>query len=361
MRFRDSPEIVVDLDAIEQNFAVVKLLVGTAVAISAVVKSDAYGLGIDEILDPLLAAGCRSFFVANVCEALLVRERLRAAEVFILEAGAMDEKGVYDLAGFIPVCNNMADVDAASLSHGSYAINLDTGFSRFGLSFPELREVVHRKLPAPALVMSHLACADDPVSIRNQLQKNRFVQMCGLIPSAPRSLAASAGISLGTDYHFERVRIGSALYGLNNAGLDPNPFASVVSLRARIADVRLVHAGETVGYMGTFRASRPTWLGIVAIGYAHGLAWSLSNRASAEIGSYLAPLAGRIAMEYAAIDLTDVPATLHRPGLWVDLVNSRLPLEAMARAASTVPQEVLLRLGASSRRFYLRNRARGDV
>src|ERR1700737_2837764 len=122
MWFRDSPEIVVDLDAIEQNFAVVKLLVGKAVAISAVVKSDAYGLGIDEILDPLLAAGCRSFFVANVCEAFHVRERLRAGEVFILEAGAMDEKGVYDLAGFIPVCNNMADVDAASLSHGSYAI-----------------------------------------------------------------------------------------------------------------------------------------------------------------------------------------------------------------------------------------------
>jgi alanine racemase len=361
MWFRDSPEMVVDLDAIEQNFAVVKSLVGATVAISAVIKSNAYGLGIDEILDPLLAAGCRSFFVANVCEALRVRKRLKAAEVFVLDVGAMGEKGVDDLPGFIPVCNNMADLDAASLGHGSYAINLDTGFSRFGLTFSELREVAHRKLPAPALAMSHLACADDPTSIRNQLQKNRFVQMCGLIPSAPRSLAASAGISLGTDYHFERVRIGSALYGLNNAGLDPNPFASVVSLRARIADVRLIQAGEIVGYMGTFRASRPTWLGIVAIGYAHGLAWSLSNRASAEIGSYLVPLAGRIAMEYAAIDLTDVPATLRKPGLWVNLVNARLPLEAMARAASTVPQEVLLRLGASSRRIYVRNRTRDQV
>src|SRR5438045_1226480 len=118
MRFGDSPEMAVNLDAIEQNFAVVKLLVGKAVAISAVVKSDAYGLGINEILDPLLAAGCRSFFVANVCEALVVRERLRVAEVFVLDTGAMDEKGVCDLAGFIPVCNNMADVDVASLSHG---------------------------------------------------------------------------------------------------------------------------------------------------------------------------------------------------------------------------------------------------
>ena len=357
MQRSDAPQLLVDLDAIQRNFATVTSIVGSEVEVSAVIKSDAYGLGIDRLVEPLSAAGCRRFFVATLTEAMRVRDRHKTSDVFILEGMRPAVAEYYRQNGFIPVCNTLAEVEVAASLPCDYALNLETGFSRFGLTFPELRSLIHRKLPPPVLVMSHLACADDPASPLNQLQKNRFIQMAELAGDTPLSLAASAGISLGSDYHFDLVRIGSALYGLNNAGLDPNPFANVVSLRARLADIRLVHAGETVGYMGTFRAPRPSWLGIVAIGYSHGLAWSASNRLCAEIGSHLAPLVGRVAMEYAAVDLTDVPAGLRKTGLWVDLISARRPAEQMARSAATVPQEILLRIGASCRRRYLEKRA----
>jgi alanine racemase len=243
----------------------------------------------------------------------------------------------------------------ANSAEVAYAMNLETGFGRLGLRFDEVRTIVHSDLAPPAFVMSHLACADDPESRRNGLQRDRFIGMCEMLaPAIPRSLVASAGVSLGADYHFDRVRIGSALYGLNNAGLDPNPFVPVVRLSAWLIDVRQVHRGESVGYMGTFRAERPTRLGIVAIGYRHGLAWLVANRLAAEFGGYLAPVVGRVSMEYCAIDLTDIPAALARAGGRVDFISPTRPVEWMARSASTVAQELLVRIGGGcSRRYHM--------
>ncbi|KQY15070.1 alanine racemase [Rhizobium sp. Root73] len=348
-----SPQLFVDLEAIQRNFLAAKLIVGSNVEVSAVVKSDAYGLGIDQVVGPLAAVGCHSFFVADLEEAIRVRNQLAAAKIYILSSPKPSMARFYRKNDFIPVCNTLEDAATLVPRGCLYALNVETGFSRSGISFGELRTLIHCKLNAPALVMSHLACADDPGNSINSLQKNRFMAMCELTATAPRSLAASAGISLGSAYHFDLVRIGSALYGLNNASLDPSPFVNVVRLRAQVADIRLVRTGESVGYMGTFRACRPTWLGILAIGYSHGLAWSASNQLFADVGSHQVPVVGRIAMEYAAIDMTDLPASLRVAGRWVELLNERLPTELMARLAGTIPQETLIRIGTSNTRQYL--------
>jgi alanine racemase len=350
------PQLFVDLDAIQRNFLAAKSIVGADVEVSAVVKSNAYGLGIDQIVGPLASVGCRSFFVADLEEAMRVRHRSAVSRVFILGGTKSSLVDSYRKNHFIPVCNTLSEAAVIASLSCHYALNLETGFSRFGLTFGDLRTLIHCRVRAPVLIMSHLACADDPANPINSIQKNRFIAMCELCRAAPRSLAASAGISLGSAYHFDLARIGSALYGLNNASLDPNPFANVVRLRAQIADIRLVQTGESIGYMSTFRVHRPTWLGILAIGYCHGLAWSGSNRLWVEVGSHQAPLVGRVAMEYAAIDMTDLPASLRVSGRWVDLISSSQPTELMARMAGTIPQETLLRIGSTNTRYYLAER-----
>ncbi|EJJ26186.1 alanine racemase [Rhizobium sp. CF142] len=349
----DSPEVIIDLDAIQRNFAIATSIAGPDVDVAAVVKSDGYGLGLSRLIEPLAAAGCRTFFVADLSEAHCVRERSKGGTVFVLAGMKRDHAEHCRKNRFVPVCNTLGEVVAAVDGGCDYALNLETGFSRFGLGLSDVRSLIHRSLPPPLLVMSHLACADEPANTLNELQKNRFVCLSELLGPTRRSLAASAGLFLGPAYLFDLVRLGSALYGLNTTDLVPNPFMNVLKLRACVVDVRHVHAGASVGYRSTFRASRPTRLGILSIGYAHGLAWSLSNRLNVQIGSHVAPLVGRVAMEYVAIDLTDVPDQFCQPGQWVELITKDRSADAMARAGATVAQEVMLRVGAACRRSYV--------
>lgn len=350
---RLEPILHVDLTAIQANFAVMRGLVGPTVTVSAVVKSDAYGLGLEPVVDALSDAGCEGFFVANGEEGIQVRHRLTQADIFILEGLHADNIETFKRYRMTPVCNTLPQAVTAASGIIAYALSLETGFGRLGLRFDEVRSLLHARLAAPVLAMSHLACADDPANPRNELQRQRFVGMCAMLgPATARSLAATAGVSLGAQYHFDRVRIGSGLFGINNACLEPNPFAPVIRLSAPLIDIRTIHRGESVGYMGTFVADRPTRLGIAPIGYRHGLAWQVANRLSAELEGYYAPLVGRVSMEYCAIDLSNIPAAVSQVGARVDFISPTAPPEALARSAASVPQEILVRMGASCTHLY---------
>ncbi|EPE97039.1 alanine racemase [Rhizobium grahamii] len=352
---RPRTRLSVDLSAIEYNFQAVRRLVGKKVGVSAVVKSDAYGLGLDPIVSSLASVGCQSFFVADVREAVRIRRRLPEPEIFVLDGFRPSRKMQYRSDRLVPVCNTLSEARAVSSTGVSYAINLETGLSRLGLNQPDTCRFMHLNQPCPVLVMSHLACADDLRHPLNRLQRDRFIGMAGLLGDVRRSLVASSGLGLGEAYHFDQVRIGSAIFGIGGANFNPNPFLPVVRLRARIVDTRLFPAGATIGYMATFRTQRPSWIAVIAAGYAHGLPWSLANRMSVEIGSHRAPVVGRVSMEYAAVDVTGIPAAVRRQGLWVELVSTSQPVENLAGAAATIPQEILTRLGRSSQRNYRTN------
>jgi alanine racemase len=348
-----SPTLAIDLPAMQANFASVKALVGPRVSVSAVLKSDAYGLGLERLAAALFEAGCGSFFVADIAEGVRLRRRLGAPEILVFSGVTSSQVDAYHTHSLIPVCNTMSEVIVACTAKTNYAMNLETGFNRLGLSLDEVRSFAHAKLPPPILLMSHLACADDRSSDRNILQKNRFCGMTMMIGgNIPRSLSASSGLFLGAAYHFDQVRVGSALYGLNNAAPQSNPFLPVIRLSASLIDVRQVAAGETVGYMGTFRARQSMRLGVIGIGYRHGLAWQIANRLLALIEGHEAPIVGRISMEYCAVDLSEVPEKIARVGAGVDFITAARPAEQMARAATTVPQEILIRAGGACLRRY---------
>ncbi|RWH49854.1 MAG: alanine racemase [Mesorhizobium sp.] len=347
----------IDLGAIQENFQTISALVEPHVSVAAVVKSDAYGLGLVEIARALIDAGCDLLFVANLHEALILRSSHieQAVAVFCDEFTRFGQ--CYRSKGLIPVINNGAELEAINATaRQAYFLNVETGLSRLGLAFVDVRRAYLSGTfdrYSPLVVLSHLACSERVADATNVVQRNRFQKIYDLLRPTRGSLAASAGVWLGKSYHFDMVRVGSALYGLNSAGIQPSPLQPVVRLRAKILDVRNVARGEAVGYGATFRTVRTSRIAIVGIGYKHGLPWACANKISVRFAGHSAPLIGRISMEYITIDITDVPEALCVPGSFVELLGKDFTVEDLASAAGGKPQELLTRLGAGCTRRYL--------
>lgn len=242
----------IDLGAIAANY---RLLADTAAKSGAecagVVKADGYGLGAPEVARSLAAAGCRTFFVAHLDEALALRKAVPAdAEIFVLNGLIADWADDFVAGDVAPVLNSLDEIDAwAATARRNErrlpaCIHVDTGMNRLGLPADEVDLLAGtRERLAPIRVrslISHLACADKPECEHNLQQLAAFRDACSRIGNHPRCLANSSGIFLGPEYHFDMVRPGVALYGINPTPGRPNPMATVVTLKARILQVRSI-------------------------------------------------------------------------------------------------------------------------
>jgi alanine racemase len=350
--------ITIDLDALQENWRSLSRLVGPAEC-AAVVKADAYGLGASEVIPALALAGCRTFFVATPEEARAARQLAPAARLFALDGVLRGSAALLRAADVAPVLSSLEDVEewaAEASRHGGpvpAAIQIDTGLHRLGLGEEEVRALAARPDLLAAidlrLVMSHLACADEPDDPHNEAQRVAFEWRRALLPAAPASLAASDGLMLGRAYHYDLVRPGYALYGGQAFRGGATPVKPVVSVRARILQLRTVEPGASVGYSATWRAERRTRLAIVAAGYADGLA-RFQSAASGQTGgsvlvrNTLAPIVGRVSMDLITVDVTDVEGEVKRGDL-VSLIAPDLPIEAVGKASGTIGYEVLTRLG----------------
>ncbi|MDO9383181.1 MAG: alanine racemase [Hyphomicrobiaceae bacterium] len=359
--------VTIDLRAIQENWRALAERVRPAEC-GAVVKADAYGLGAERVIPALAAAGCRSFFVATPQEAAQAMRLAAAPTIYVLDGllpGAGD--ALIDAAA-IPVLSDIGAVrEWAALAARRdvrlpAALQLDSGLNRLGLSEADVMT-----LAADAelfawldlkLVMSHLACADDPDDAKNAAQLGAFRQLAARLLPAPLSLAASDGLMLGPDFHFDLVRPGYALYGGQAFKGGATPVRPVVRVEARVLQVRDVGDGETVGYSATFSAKGPRRIATIAAGYADGLFRHLSagdreTGGSVSINGHLAPIAGRVSMDLITVDVTDVPGTPPQRGDLVCVIGDGLPIEAVGAAAGTIGYEVLTSLGRRFHRIYL--------
>jgi alanine racemase len=199
------------------------------------------------------------------------------------------------------------------------------------------------------LVMSHLACADQPDNKMNAEQLARFRQALAMLPSAPASLAASHGAMLGLDYHFDLVRPGVALYGANpqvsegKASTAPNLMQTVAVLTARVLQVRRIDLNESVGYAATFRAKRPSMIATIALGYADGIPRTLSNKGVAVVDGGRVPIVGRVSMDLITLDVSGLAAP-PQIDAEVELLGDTITLGEMAELAGTNEYEILTRL-----------------
>lgn len=353
-------ELTIDLDAIAGNWRLLQAKVGRA-RCAAVVKADAYGLGLDRVAPALWAAGCRSYFVAHGAEGLALRRLLPDAEIFVLH-GLSDQAAEYPAAGLIPVLNRLAEIaawqrQAAALGRPlPAALHIDTGMTRLGLDAAALHQLADtpRLLDGLTLrlVMSHLACADDPADPMNAMQLDAFRRLRRLLPAAPASLASSGGIFQGAAFHFDLVRPGIALYGGNPLASGANPMAETVRLQAKILQVHDVDTPRTVGYGASHRLSGPTRIATVAVGYADGYLRSLGNRGFAHIDGVRVAVVGRVSMDLITLDVSALTPEQSQVGAPVDVLGGATDIDLLAQAGGTLAYELLTRLGPRYRRIY---------
>jgi alanine racemase len=349
----------IDLAGIVANWRMLAARVKPA-RCAAVVKADAYGLGAAQVSAALAAAGCRLFFVATLDEGVALRNVLPAScEIAVLNGPMPGSAEEFIFHRLVPVLNEPGQIVAwtatAARDSGSPAIlHIDTGMARLGLTMREFERLVGEQEGTThwRALISHLGCADEPAHPLNEIQRARFVAALRQLGDTPASLAASSGIFLSRLYHFDFVRPGAALYGVNPQPGTPNPMRQVVRLRGRILQVREVDRGDPVGYGGAHSMEQPGRLATVALGYADGWLRSLSHRGSGRLDGKRVPLRGRVSMDLVVFDVSAVDPLLAQPGGFVELLDEDYGVDAAAADAGTIGYEVLSRLGRRCYRVY---------
>ncbi|WAJ26319.1 alanine racemase [Antarcticirhabdus aurantiaca] len=355
--------LTIDLSALRANYRLLRQRVGGA-AVAGVVKANAYGLGAERVAPALWDEGCRTFFVAHLGEALALRPVLPAdAEIFVLNGLAPGDERLCADARVRPVLNALDQVrawGAEGRRRGGRlpaAIQVDSGMSRLGLAADEVESLVRdpSRLAGveTVLVMSHLACADDPDHPANAAQLAAFRAMEAKLPAARRSLANSAGLFLGPDFRFDLARPGVALYGGAPTGGAANPMRPVVRLDGRVIQTREVPAGAGIGYGFTRVADGPMRLATLGLGYADGWPRALSNRLAGFVAGRRLPVVGRVSMDSLILDASALPAGALKGGDLIELIGPSQSLDAVAEAAGTISYEILTSLGHRYERRYL--------
>jgi len=366
MTVQPTAELTIDLGALVANYQLLQRHAKPA-RTGAAIKANAYGLGAEQAAPSLFKAGCRQFFVAILSEGIALRRFVPEAEIYVLSGPVGSDEAEFIQHRLTPVLNSLPQVElwsrwCAAGNPAPAALHLDTGMSRLGLAPAELDRLIADPAQLKAfsipLVISHLACADEPQHPQNAAQlaqfRNALARLLPLLPERPTiSFANSSGIFLGPDYAFDLARPGSALYGLNPTLAAPNPMRQVVGLKARILQVRHIDAHQTVGYGAAHRSTRATSLATLGLGYADGVFRALSHVGAAFVGGMRAPFVGRVSMDLITIDVGHVPAHLVQPGAWVEILGEHQSADELATAAGTIGYEVLTNLGSRYQRRYI--------
>jgi alanine racemase len=364
--------LTIDLDALVANW---QLLAQKSLPAqtSAVVKADAYGLGIVHVVPALWQAGCRTFFVALAEEGLRVRAVAPDARVFVLNGFFSEAFAVYQESDLIPVLGSLHELDvwrslnAKQKDKLPFALHVDTGMNRLGVTLDEaLTFAADKRNEKPVLLMTHLATADDQAHALNDKQIQSFQTLRAAFSGVESSIANSPGIFHSGVGEYELSRPGVAMYGGEPFSGDANPMRPVVTLEARIVQIRTGRKGETVGYGATAMLGRDTRIAVCSVGYADGYLRSASgsgvplrgtvpNGGEGYVAGRKIPVLGRITMDLTSFDITDLPVDAVGPGDYIELFGQNISLDDAARAAGTIGYELLTSLGTRYHRRYLKS------
>lgn len=352
----------INLAKLQTNYALLARKSKKAVT-AAAIKGDAYGLGVAPVAIALWKAGCRSFYVARPDEGETLRGLLPRATITILDGLYIGHAAYYRKHKLIPALTTLPQIQDWTKNGKGFecALHVDTGINRAGLQPAEWlsftgNDSLLRKLNI-RMLMSYLACGDNITSPMNQIQLDRFQAIRNAVPHIPASFANSSGIFLGTPFHFDEVRPGVALYGGNPTPYQKNPMKHVVTLEARVLQIRHVNPGDTVGYSATWKAKRSSRIAIIAAGYADGVARKLSSSdqngpAQVYLGGQRCPIVGRVSMDMMTIDVTDVPERKLAKVASAELFGSHISVDEAADWAGTISYELLTHLGKRYARVY---------
>jgi alanine racemase len=338
--------LTVDLNALAANFHALEAAGG--VPVHPVVKADSYGLGAAACATRLTAEGARTFFVARAGEGERLRQALgEAPAIYVLDGCLAGRAARLRAAGLKPVLNTGAQLaEWGAAGGGACGLQIDTGMNRLGFRVEDAPE----PFEGLDLVLSHLACADDPAEPMNRRQRDAFAAAAGRYPGAVRSFANSGGAFLGPDYAFDALRPGVCLYGGGPEGRPDDRIRPVATLTAEVLQVRDVPAGESVGYSRGHVAERPMRIATCAAGYADGVMRANSPRGRVFVAGELRPLVGRVSMDVCAVDVTGLDVAVGDP---VELFGANRMVDDAAAAAGTIAYELLTSVTARVPRVYV--------
>jgi alanine racemase len=362
--------LTIDLDALVANWLLLAEKSKPA-RTAAVVKADAYGLGIIHVVPVLWKAGCRTFFVALAEEGLRVKAVAPDAQVFVLNGFFAEAFPVYEQSNLIPVLGSLRELaswkelNAGRAEKLPYALHVDTGMNRLGLTVNEaIRFAGESADNRPILLITHLATADEPTHVLSQRQFESFQKLRANFSGIESSIANSPGIFHSLNTGYELSRPGVAMYGGEPLSSANNPMRPVVTSEARIVQVRTGLKGETAGYGATATLSRDTRIAVCSVGYADGYLRSASGsgvplRLALDNGGYgfiagkKVPVIGRVTMDLTSFDISELNEGEANAGDYIELFGSNISLDDAARAAGTIGYELLTSLGNRYHRRYL--------
>jgi len=362
--------VLIDLDALKNNYRLVKEHTPQTVDVMCVIKADGYGHGMVETARALAAAGARHFAVAIAEEGVQLREAGIEGEILVLGAAtprAVAESIRHSLSQtvFTPEMVRLIEKEAVRLNGAAQVhIKLDTGMNRIGLrTQEEAAELAGALAECPhvtaAGIYTHMAAADEPnqdgmLNDYTHMQLERFSELRSCFDaSIPAHAANSALTLLAPDAGFDMVRAGIVLYGYPPVKTDL-PFRTVMSWRTEVVHIKNVHAGESIGYGCAFTAADEMRVATVAVGYGDGYHRACSHGGMMLIRGKRAPILGRICMDQTMVDVTGIPdasvgdevVLLGRQG------EEEIDAEEIARWADTISYEVLLSIAPRVPRLY---------
>ncbi|MCZ2204466.1 alanine racemase [Bartonella sp. A05] len=353
----------IDIGAIVDNYMTLAQRIAP-IECSAVVKANAYGMGADTVAPALYRAGCRTFFVAQIKEALQLKAILPPNAILALLNGfPLAAEEFVAQAGIVPVLNSWHAIESWQTlcqkkgKKFPAIVQIDTNMNRLGLDSEELQQLIkHPTLFEKAdikYIISHLANGDDVTHPSNGTQLAAMKTALAQLPACKASLANSGGIFLGADFYFDLVRPGIALYGVDPHGKHPTPLKPILKLEAQVIQSRHVDAGVPIGYGGSFITQRPSVLTTIDTGYADGWLRTLSNKGSVYFNGHKLPIVGQISMDSIIVDATDLKHQKPQRGDWIELIGRHQTLEKVAKDANTIPYEILTSLGSRYKRIYI--------
>lgn len=352
--------LTINLKHLKENYQLLKKIASPA-AVASVVKADAYGLGAKNIAPALYDAGCRFFFVATLDEALNLRQTIdKNSQIAVLQENLYKQENAFIKNDLLPVLNSRKDIEIwhafckKEQKKYSALIHIDTGMHRLGLEKEDIKWLTQKTeifetISIPYL-MSHLAHSeleDD----RNEKQRQTLEKFIQCLPKIPISFANSGGIFLGPCFHYQQVRPGIALYGMDPRPQSLTKIKPVVTLEAPILQIKKLEENQEIGYSGTFTTKRQTAIAAVALGYADGWPRLLSNKGHAYYKGYKLPIRGKISMDSLILDITDSPI-LPKVGDFIEFIGPHQSLQQIAQDAQTIGYEILTNLGCRLKRYY---------
>jgi alanine racemase len=328
---------------------------------AAVVKANAYGLGVEKVSKTLLKAGCEDFFVATLDEAIELRRYIKSANIYVFHGIKKSETKEFYQHKITPILNDVEQIIlwekfANNLGKKlACIINFDTGMNRLGINFEYAEDVKLYLENAKSLdvkyVMSHLACIGLKSHEMNNLQKKRIAEIKKIFPKNKITFANTGGSFSGKDFQYDLLRPGSGLYGIKGSFVNED-IKHVVSIKAKIIQLRDVENDGTIGYAATHEINAGSRIAVVPVGYADGYLRTLSNNSYGFFADKKVPLVGRVSMDMLIFDVSKIPANKIKLGDEIELIGDNFTVDEVAKKAGTIGYEILTNLGSRYKRIY---------